>query len=346
MNSISEKTTQPIKVGVIGAGYWGPNLIRNFHEIPSADLAIVCDKKPERLKHIQNLYPNVAVTTDINEVLTSEVEAIAIATPVFTHYPIAIECLHAGKNILIEKPFAANSQQAREILHTAQKKELLAMSGHTFLYNPAVLAIKKIISSGQIGQIYYINCTRVNLGLYQPDVNVIWDLAPHDISILMFILGLDPLSASARGGMYVKPGIHDVAHISIFFPDGIMADLRLSWLDPVKIRKITIVGSKKMLVYDDIEPVDKVRIYDKGVDIQPYSDTLEEFHLAYRHGEVTTYPINWKEPLKLECLSFLECIRENNLCQSDGKMGLKVVQVLETAQKSLLNGGIKETILW
>jgi len=335
-----------IRVGVIGAGYWGPNLIRNFHEIPEAELSWVCDTRPERLQHIQELYPYIKTSNNYHDLLDSEVEAVAIATPVSTHYRLAMDCLRSGKHVLIEKPLACNSEEARAIVETGEALGRVVVTGHTFLYNPAVVALKEIIDSGEIGRVYYANCTRVNLGLYQPDVNVIWDLAPHDVSILMYILGQQPVSASARGGTFVKPGVHDVAYLSVFFSDGVMADLRVSWLDPNKIRVITIVGSKKMVVYDDIEPVEKIKIYDKGVDVQPYTDTYEDFHLAYRYGEVTPYPLAWKEPLRAECLDFLACIGSGGCACSDGWMGLKVVQVLETAQCSLNNGGTKELIRW
>jgi predicted dehydrogenase len=337
---------EPIRVGVIGAGYWGPNLIRNFTELPDAELRIVCDLNQERLDHISLRYPDIFTTQNYYEILESDVEAIAIATPVSTHYKLAMDCLYAGKHVLIEKPIAGCSLEAREIVLTGRKQGKIVMAGHTFVYNPAVLAIKEIIASGDLGHVYYINSTRVNLGLYQPDINVVWDLAPHDISILLCILGIEPISASARGGMFVKKGVHDVAYLSIYFPEGVMADLRVSWLDPCKIRRITVVGSKKMLVYDDIESVDKVKIFNKGVDIQPYSDTYEEFHMAYRYGEEVVYPLNWKEPLKMECLDFVNCIQSGVPPRSRGEDGLKVIQIIEAAQKSLFNGGVTESILW
>lgn len=336
----------PVKVGVIGAGYWGPNLIRNFHQIPSADLQYICDSRQERLDHVLSLYPQVKTTLDIDDLLASDVEAVAIATPVSTHHPLALKCLSAGKHILVEKPLASSTRLAQEIVEAGEQAEKVVMTGHTFLYNPAVEAVREIIASGELGKIYYLNCTRVNLGLYQPDVNVVWDLAPHDISILMHILGQEPQSASARGGQCVKRGVYDVAYLSLFFADGVMADIRVSWLDPNKIRQITVVGSKKMLVYDDIEPQNKVKIFDKGVEIQPYTDTLEDFHLAYRYGEVTNYPLVWQEPLRLECEQFLNCIARQTTPCSDGWLGLRVVHTLEAAQHSLDNGGTKELIQW
>lgn len=335
-----------VKVGVIGCGYWGPNIIRNFYEIPQAELKIVCDLDQGRLDHIQGLYPQVKTTRDYGALLNSDVEAVAIATPVSTHRRIALDCLRAGKHVLIEKPLAASSDEAREIVEAGERAGCVIMVGHTFEYNPAVVALKDIIASGEIGRVYYVNCTRVNLGLYQPDVNVVWDLAPHDVSILHFILGQEPVRVSARGGAYIKGDVHDVAYLTLHFPDDVLADLRVSWLDPCKIRRITVVGSKKMVVYDDIEPEDKVVIYDKGVDIQPYSDTLEEFHLAYRYGDVVPYPMEWAEPLREECLHFLDCVREGSRPRSDGWSGLRVIRVLETAQKSLFNGGMREEVKW
>jgi predicted dehydrogenase len=337
---------KPIQVGVIGAGYWGPNLIRNFYEIPEADLKIVCDLRQERLDHIQSRYPGIHTSRDYREILNSDIEAVVISTPVSTHSRLAIECLRAGKHVLVEKPLANNSVEALEMIATARELNKVLMTGHTFVYNPAVVALKDIIASGEIGRVYYINGTRVNLGLYQPDVNVVWDLAPHDISILLYILGVKPIAASARGGMYVKPGVYDVAYLTLHFPNEVMADLRVSWLDPCKIRQITIVGSKKMIVYDDIEPVEKVKIYDKGVDVLPYTDTYEEFHLAYRYGEAVPYPLNWQEPLKAECSHFLECIQRGTPSRSNGLEGLKVIQIIEAAQKSLLNGGTPEEVKW
>jgi predicted dehydrogenase len=307
---------------------------------------MVCDLKQERLDHIQGRYPSVKTSRDYHDLLASDAEAIVIATPVATHYKLALECLQAGKHVLIEKPLTCASREAVEIVAAGEKAGKVVMTGHTFVYNPAVVALKNIIASGEIGRIYYVSATRVNLGLYQPDINVVWDLAPHDVSILLDVLGMEPVAASARGGMYVKPGVHDVAYLTLYFNDGVMADMRVSWLDPSKIRLLTIVGSKKMIIYDDIEPVEKIKIFDKGVDVQPYTDTYEEFHLAYRYGDVVAYPLKWEEPLKLECMHFIECVREGKTPHSDGRMGLKVVQVIEAAQKSLLNGGLREEIHW
>lgn len=337
---------RPVKVAVIGAGYWGPNIIRNFIELPEAELVAVCDIQEERLNHIRSRYPELNTINDHCELLNSDVEAIVIATPVSTHYKLALDCLRAGKHVLIEKPLATRSQEAIAILEAGRQAGKIVMAGHTFLYNPAVIAVRDIIASGEIGKVHYIDSTRVNLGLYQNDINVVWDLAPHDVSILLFLLNMDPVTASARGGMYVKKGVHDIAHLTLNFPEEIMANLHVSWLDPCKIRRITIVGNKKMIVYDDIEPEEKVKIYDKGVDIQPYTDTYEEFQLAYRYGDVVSYPLNWEEPLRAELLHFLQAIRSGQAVRSDGLQGLKVTKILEAAEKSLFNGGMRERISW
>jgi predicted dehydrogenase len=336
-----------IKVGVIGCGYWGPKLARNFYEIPGAELSWTSDLSQDRLGHMKELYPKVHTTQDYRDVLQSDVDAVCIATPVSTHYRLVLEALRAGKHVLVEKPVAASVQEAEEIVAEGERLNRVVMVGHTFEYNPAVEAVKEIISNGELGEIYYINGTRVNLGLFQPDINVVWDLAPHDISILLYILGLVPEKVSARGGMYVqrKKGIHDVAYLSIYFPNGVLADIRVSWLDPCKIRRYTVVGSEKMLVYDDIAE-EKILIYDKGVDVPAYSDTVEEFHLSYRYGDVLPYPVEWNEPLRVECQHFLQCIREGTEPRSSGKVGLRVDRVLEAAQRSLLNGGMREDILW
>ncbi len=333
-----------VKVGVLGAGYWGPKLIRNFQEIPDAEMAMVCDLQEDRLAHIGELYPAIRLTKDYRELLASDVEAVAIATPIPTHYQLAKEALLAGKHVLVEKPLTSNSEQAEELVELAAETGLTLMVGHTFEYNPAVEYLRRLVSSGELGRIYYINATRVNLGIFQPDINVVWDLAPHDVSILMFVLGAVPVNVSARGGAYVQRRIHDVAYLTLHFPGEVLADVRVSWLDPCKIRRITVVGSRKMVVYDDVEPTEKIKIYDKGVDVPPYSDTFEEFHLSYRYGDITTPAIPNVEPLRVECEHFLHCVRTGEKPRSDGQNGLEVVRILEAATRSLLNGGMRENV--
>jgi len=259
---------------------------------------------------------------------------------------MARAALEHGKHILVEKPLTDDSHKAEALIELAQEKGRVLMVGHTYEYNPAVDFLREFVSSGKLGQVYYINATRVNLGIFQKDINVVWDLAPHDISIFLYVLGVLPTAVSARASAYVQPGIHDVAYLTLRFPDGVMADVRVSWLDPCKIRRITVVGSLKMVVYDDVEPAEKIKIYDKGVDKPPYSDTFEEFRLSYRYGDITTPAISTAEPLGLECEHFLDCIRSGKTPRSNGKVGLSVVRILECAQHSLLNGGEDEAISW
>jgi predicted dehydrogenase len=303
---------------------------------------IVSDLREDRLLEINNLYPDVTVTQDTDLMMNGTVDAVVIATPVRSHYAIAKQALLAGKHVFIEKPITADSDQAHELLDLSARRNLTLMVGHTFVYNPAVEAVKKIICSGEIGQIYYMSATRVNLGLLQPDINVMWDLAPHDISILRYILDADPTSVSAHGGIYVNTthNLHEVVYMTLIYDNGMLANLQLSWLDPVKQRRLTIVGSKKMLVYDDIAD-NKVIIYNKGVDVPPYSVTEDEFRASYRHGEETVYPLKWREPLKVECEHFIECIRTGCQPRSNSEDGLRVLKVLESAQRSLQNGGVE-----
>ena len=341
-----DKEVKTITVGVVGCGYWGPKLIRNFQSIPGADLQLVADLRQERLDHVKGLYPSVKTTTDYAHLLDEPIDAVALATPVTTHFRMARQALLHNKHVLVEKPLTRSSSEAQELISLAQQRQRVLMVGHTFEYNPAVDYLKEFIAKGSLGKVYYINATRVNLGIFQKDINVIWDLAPHDISILLYILGMKPSQVSARGAAYVQPRIEDVAYVTLSFPTGIMADIRVSWLDPCKIRRITVVGSRKMVVYDDVESTEKIKIYDKGVDAPPYSDTLEEFRLSYRTGDITTPAISNAEPLQLECEHFLDCIRHGRVPRSDGKVGLQVVKVLEEAQSSLENGGDVRSLLW
>jgi predicted dehydrogenase len=333
---------RPIKVGIVGLGYWGPKLARNFHNLPGAVLQICADLRDDRLAELKKLYPEVSTTHSYAEMLASDIDAVVIATPVFTHFPLAKKALLANKHVLVEKPFTRSSAQANEMIDLARERGLTLMVGHTFEYNPAVQAVRDIIQSGELGQIYYINATRVSLGLLQPDINVMWDLAPHDLSLMGFILGARPVKVSALGHVYVNTSsnLPEVAYLNITYDNGVMANLRVSWLDPVKQRRLTVVGSQKMLVYDDIAD-DKVIIFDKGVEVPPYSVTEDEFKASYRQGAETHYPIQWVEPLKAECMHFIECIRSGSAPCSSGEDGLSVVKILEIAQISLDNGGVE-----
>lgn len=334
-----------VRVGIIGSGYWGPNLIRNFVEIPTADVVAVSDLSEDRLTFIGNRYPAIKVTKNYQDLFDMNLDAIVIATPPATHFDIASECLKRGLHVLCEKPLTLSSETSEQLCEIASKNDLILMVGHTFEYNPAVRALRDLIQSGELGTIYYLDGVRANLGLFQRDLNVIWDLATHDISILLYVLGLEPTSVSAQGSACVIENVHDIAYVHLTFPENILAHIRISWLDPCKVRRITVVGSKKMAVYDDVESLEKIRIYDKGVDIPPYTSTFEEFKLSYRYGDVVSPHVSHAEPLRIECNHFLESIVNQTQPLSNGLVGLKVVKVLEAAEQSLNNGGNQQVIL-
>ncbi len=329
-----------MKLAVIGCGYWGPNLVRNFVQSNKLDGVICCDLDSKRLDRMKTLYPSVEVLNDYKELLEREdLDAVAIATPVKTHYPIAKDFILHGKHVLIEKPFTHSYETALELIKLAEEKKLILMVDHTFEYTAAVNKIKTIIENGELGRILYISCIRVNLGLFQPDINVVWDLAPHDISTIIYIMGEIPISVNCQGKAHYHSGIEDVATTTLNFKNGVIAFIHSSWLDPNKIRRTTIVGSKKMLVYDDIEPQEKIKIYDKGVEVPPYYDTYADFHFAYRYGDIYSPRIEDYEPLKKECDHFIECIKRGIPPLTDGYSGLRVVSVLEAASKSLKLSG-------
>jgi predicted dehydrogenase len=272
------------------------------------------------------------------------VDAVVVATPPASHFQIARDCLQHNRHVLVEKPLTLNSQHAEELIETAKARGLTLMVGHTFEYNPAVRALKEIIQSGDLGRVYYVDAVRVNLGLFQPDLDVLWDLAPHDLSILRYILGRDPISIRAQGAANIFKDKYDVVYLSLWFPDDILAHVHVSWLDPRKVRRFTVVGSQKMVVYDDVETLEKIRIYDKGVEAPPYTDTFGDFQCSYRYGDVVIPNIHLVEPLRLECQHFLDCIADCTQPQSSGRVGLEVVKTLEKAEKSLQNGGAQEKI--
>ena len=323
-------------VGVLGAGYWGPKHIRNFNDLPGARTTMVADLDEHRLVSIQHQFPGTRTTTNYKHVLESaDVDAVVVATPVSTHGDLAEEALRAGKHVLVEKPLARTSAEAEHLVKVAEAAGRVLMVGHTFLYNPAVTALRQLIRDGVLGDIYYINTQRLNLGLFQRDINVMWDLAPHDLSILMHILGTEPVAVSAVGSAYVRPGIEDVAYVNLEFANRVRAAIHVSWLDPNKVRRITVVGSKKMAVYDDVEALEKIRIYDKGVDQPAATTSFGDFQLSYRYGDIMIPHISVTEPLRLECEHFLHCIRQGAIPLSDGRQGVAVVRVLEAAQAAL-----------
>ncbi len=332
--------SNPLKVGVVGCGYWGPNLIRNFRMLSDCQLKMVCDLSEERLKHMRSLYPEVETTSDYKHMLNGAgLDVIVVATSVKWHYSMAKAALEAGKHTFIEKPMAASSAECEELIAIAKKNGLTLMTGHTFLYSPAVRKIKEIVDRGDIGEIRYISARRLNLGLFQKDINVAWDLAPHDLSIILHIFEEAPISVNCRGSAHVTPGIEDVTSMCLTFKKDRSAIVQSSWLDPRKIREMTIVGSKRMIVYDDVAPLEKIRIFDARVETPPHYDTFAEFHYAYHYGDVYAPYIKQEEPLRTECQHFLDCIKTGRKPVSSGEQGLQLVRILEASSQSLKQNG-------
>jgi predicted dehydrogenase len=343
---MSQKTnprkTQPkrIKVGVAGCGYWGPNLIRNFRSLPDCQLKAMCDLNPARLKHLKTLYPEVADETDYRHLLNGvNLDAVVIATGVPSHFPLAKASLLAGKHTFIEKPMADSVAHCEELVDLAKTKGLVLMTGHTFLYSPVVRKIRDILDQGDFGDIHYICARRLNLGLFQKDINVAWDLAPHDLSIILTLMGELPLTVNCQGRAHITPGVEDVTTMCLTFSGQRSAVIQSSWLDPHKIREMTIVGSKRMIVYDDLEPLEKIRIFDTRVERPPHYDTFGEFQYAYHYGDVHAPYLKQEEPLKTECQHFLDCIRTGSTPVSCGVRGLELVRILEASSASLRRGG-------
>jgi predicted dehydrogenase len=324
-----------LTVGLIGYGYWGPNLLRNYMELPVVDVRWVCDRNPVQLAKVGLRYPGLQVTGNIDDLFGDPgLDAVLIATPISTHFPLAKRALLAGKHVFVEKPLAASSIEAAALTRLAEELGLTLMVGHTFEYSPPVTHIKDIIDSGDLGEVHFITSTRVNLGLHQHDVSVIWDLAPHDFSILFNWLDEEPVQVSAVGRGCVREDIPDVAFVTLRFPSGVVAECQLSWLSPVKLRRTMVVGSKKMLLYDDTEPAEKIKIFDHGVNmVEPSS--FGEYQLSYRTGDIVSPRVEPGEPLHLEAVHFIESIRSGNPPKTDARNGLRVVRALERAQASL-----------
>jgi len=329
-----------INVALVGYGYWGPNLARNLHELAETHLAVVCDRDASRLGQAHKLYPSARVTTDVAKVWgDAEIEAVVIATPAPTHYELVKAALAAGKHVLVEKPLTLCSREARELADLAQAQDRILMVGHTFEYNPAVLKVKELLDQGQLGDVYYAYSTRVNLGRIQRDLNALWSIAPHDVSILLFLFEQMPIEVSARGASYLNPGVEDVVFIDLLFASGLIAHIHTSWLDPSKVRRMTIVGSQKMIVYDDLESEGKVKIYDKGVLKVGPGRIFGEFQYRLHSGDIAIPRIDMSEPLRNECQHWAACIRDGQRPRTDGANGLAVVRVLEAAQQSLEKRG-------
>ncbi len=335
-----------LNIGIVGCGYWGPNLIRNFRSLSGCNIKKVCDLDTDRLAHMKSLYPDVEATSSFDDIVEDQdIKAVAIATPVRFHFEMAKKSLQACKHTFIEKPMASSVAQCRELVDIAEKKNLTLMVGHTFIYSTPVQKIKEIVDSGDLGQIQYISSRRLNLGLFQKDINVTWDLAPHDISIILYIMNEKLESVNCQGKAHVNPQIEDVTNMTLNFANNGFATIQSSWLDPNKVREITFVGKKKMLVYDDVEPNEKIRIYDKSVGIPPHYDTFAEFQYSYHYGDMYCPYLKLTEPLKTECQHFLDCIKTGAVSLSSGEDGLMVVRILESASQSLKKGGANIRIL-
>ncbi|MBV9134733.1 MAG: Gfo/Idh/MocA family oxidoreductase [Chloroflexi bacterium] len=333
----------PVRVAAVGCGYWGPNVIRNLSEVPGFELAWVCDADPARLAPVATRYPTAKGTTRIDDIFADPtVQAVYIATPVSSHYRLVKRALDLGKHVLVEKPLATTVERAEELAEIARARGLTLLVGHTFVFSPPVRKVKELIDSGMLGPIYYVETTRVNLGLFQKDVSVLWDLGPHDVSILNYWLNEVPTHVSARGRSYVGEALEDVAFLTLEYPSGILAQLQISWLAPSKLRRTSIVGRQKMIVYDDLEPVEKVKIYDRGVDRQPAS--FGEFQLTYRSGDILSPRLDTTEPLRIECEHFLECIRTGRTPDASPQSGVDVVRVIHAAERSLRTGGAPQPV--
>jgi predicted dehydrogenase len=340
MPGLNGRSPKPVSFGVIGLGYWGPNLVRNLHEIEAGEALAVCDAREERLEAIGRRYPALRRTTSYDELLLDdELDAIVIATPVSTHFDLAAAALRAGKHVFVEKPLAASSAEAIELIELADDARLVLMPGHTFLYSPPVRAIRDLIQLGELGEIYFLSTSRVNLGLHQPDVSVAWDLGPHDFSILRYWLEETPTYASALSRGCILPGTPDVAFINLEFPSGTIAHVELSWLAPSKLRRTTVVGSQKMVVYDDTSN-EPVRIFDSGV-MPKDPETFGEYRLAYRTGDIVSPRMEVAEPLGVELTDFCEAIRTGSTPRSSAELGLEVVRTIEAVDASLGRNGAR-----
>jgi len=336
-----------IRIGVIGYGYWGPNLVRNFMSAPGSAVMRVCDLRKERLSSLGKLYPGLKTCTDSSELINdSEIDAVVIATPVSSHFDLAMSALKAGKHVLVEKPLAAKSDQARKLVDEATARNLVLLVDHTFVYTDAVRKIRELISSGQLGDIYYYDAVRVNLGLFQHDVNVIWDLAIHDLSIIDHVLPSKPVAVAATGISHVPGQPENVAYITLFFSSAQIAHVHVNWLTPVKVRHTLIGGSEKMILYDDLEPSEKLKVYDKGIDVTPEPEDVYKMLVSYRLGDMWAPQLSNTEALQTEAQHFIDCIEHNKQPETDGSAGLRMVKLIEAAETSLRDRGRLIELQW
>ena len=330
-----------IGIGVIGYGYWGPNLVRNFSQVDGASMVAVCDGREERLDVVNKLYPAMETYTDVSQMLTDPaVDAVAIATPVSTHFALAKQALLAGKHVLVEKPFTSTSAEGEQLIALADERNLTLMVDHTFVYTSAVRKIHDLIRDGELGQLHYYDSVRVNLGLFQSDVSVMWDLAVHDLSIMDYLLDRDPVSVAATGVAHVPGHPENMAYLTCMFPDNLIAHFHVNWLAPVKVRQTLLCGSEKMVVFDDVDMSEKVKVYDKGVILDQAEESVYQRHVGYRTGDMWAPRLDNVEALAIETQHFVDCIANGETPLSDGRAGLRVVRILEAAHESMARSGL------
>ena len=333
-------TRGELGVAVFGCGYWGPNLARNFFRIPWCDLKAVSDPDPDRLDDMRTRFPGVACEPDSSKILSDpEIDAVVIATPVKYHFELAKEALVSGKHVLIEKPMASSAAECEELIEIAAENGLTLMVGHTFLYSEAISVINEKITSGDIGDVLYINAQRLNLGLFQKDINVAWDLAPHDLSIILHFLRDSPQTINCQGNAHISPHVEDVTNMSLTFPGNRFATVQSSWIEPRKVRQMTIVGTKGMIVYDDVQQLEKIRIFDTRVNTPPHYESYADFHYSYHYGDSYCPRLDQREPLRTQCEHFLDCILKGTRPLTSGEDGLRIVEILEKSAESLQAGG-------
>ncbi len=329
-----------INIGVIGYGYWGPNLVRNFSELPGAQVKTVSDFKLELLAKAQARYPKIQITTNCEDIFTDPtIDAVAIATPVSTHFALTLAALRAGKHVLVEKPMALTSEQASRLVDEAERRNRILMVDHTFVYTGAVRKMRELVGGDELGDIYYYDSVRVNLGLFQHDVNVLWDLAVHDLSIMDYVLQAKPYAVSATGVSHIPGGLENIAYLTLFFEQNLIAHIHVNWLAPVKVRRTLVGGSQKMIAFDDLDPSEKLKVYDKGITVNSDSESIYQMLVGYRTGDMWAPKLDTTEALWTEGLHFINCIRQGQHPITDGKAGLRVVKILEAATQSMKEQG-------
>jgi predicted dehydrogenase len=329
-----------IGIGVIGYGYWGPNLVRNFSQVNGARVVAVCDQRAQRRAQVEQIYPSIKTYADVGEMLSNPaIDAVAVATPVSSHFPLALQAIEAGKHVFVEKPFTATAVEAERLLEEAERRRLTVMVDHTFIYTSAVRKIKELLDNGSLGQLYYYDSVRVNLGLFQHDVNVLWDLAVHDLSIMDYLIDASPTMIAATGMSHVPGRPENMAYLTCFFNNNLIAHFHVNWMAPVKVRQTLIGGSEKMIVYDDIEMSEKIKVYDKGIIVSQADDAVYQRHVGYRTGDMWAPRLDNIEALKIEVEHFIECLEAGRQPLSSGHAGLRVVRILEAATRSMQNRG-------